>query len=69
MPVCLASPMVSMTIQRISGSDKVKTHLESLGFIPGEEVMLINRVNDNVILKIKGVSLAISEELAKRILV
>ena len=44
-------------------------HLKNLGFIEGEPVMVINKVDDNVIIKIKGVSLAITNELAKRILV
>ena len=47
----------------------MKKHLENLGFIVGESVMLISKVDDNVIVKIKGVSLAISQELAKRIIV
>ena len=69
MPIYLANQNVDLTIQKITGSDKIKKHLENLGFIAGETVMLINRSDDNVILKIKGVSLAISHELSKRILV
>ena len=69
MPIYLANPMESLTIKRITGTDKVKAHLENLGFVVGEPVMLVSKVNDNVIVKIKGVSLGIDRELAKRILV
>ena len=69
MPIYLAEYHQSKTIVRISGNDKVKQHLNNLGFVVGEEVMLINQLDENVIVKIKGVSLAISKELARRILV
>lgn len=69
MPICFANYNENLVIQRISGSDRIKKHLENLGVIPGEEIRLINKVNKNSIIKIKGISLAISEELARRILV
>ena len=69
MPIYFANLHESVVIKQITGTDKVKSHLENLGFIVGETVMLVNKVDDNVIVKIKGVSLAISNELAKRILI
>ena len=69
MPIHLAEENKEYIIQKISGTDKVKAHLNNLGFIIGEPIRLISKVNDSVILKIKGVSLAISEELARRIMV
>ena len=69
MPIYLADSMEKLVIRAITGTDKVKSHLQNLGFVPGEEIMLVNKVNDNVIVKVKGVTLGISFELAKRILV
>ena len=69
MPIYLAGLHEELTIREITGSDKVKMHLTNLGFIVGETIMVLNKVGDSVIVKIKGVSLAISRELAKRILV
>ena len=69
MPISFASPMESLTISRIGGSDKIKMHLHNLGFIEGESVMVINKIDDNVIIKLKGVSLAITNDLAKKIYV
>ena len=69
MPIYLATPNQDLTIRQITGNDKTKRHLENLGFIVGETIRLLNTVNENVIVKLKGVSMAISHELAKRILV
>ena len=69
MPIYLAQAHEYLTIKEIRGNDKIKKHLENLGFIVGEQIMLISKVDDNVILKLKGVSIAISHELAKRIFV
>ena len=69
MPIYLADCNVDLIVQRISGSDKIKRHLQELGFVVGETVQVVNKVNDNVIVKVKGVTLGISHELAKRILV
>ena len=69
MPIYLADTNENLTIVQITGEDKLKVHLENLGFIVGETIRLVSKTDDNVIVKIKGVSLAISKELAKRILV
>ena len=69
MPISIAVPGENLTIKRISGTEKMKTHLRNLGFIEGESVMVINRVNENVIVKLKGVSLAITQDLARKIYV
>ena len=69
MPIYLADCGCDLTIKKITGSDKIKSHLKNLGFTVGETVEVVNVVNGNIILKIKGTTLAVSEELAKRIIV
>ena len=69
MPISLANPCETLTIKRLGGSEKIKMHLRNLGFIEGEPIMIINKINQNVIVKIKGVSLAITYELANKIFV
>ena len=69
MPIYLADVQQNLTIRQITGSDKIKLHLANLGFTVGENIMLISKNNDNVIVKLKGVSLGISRELAKRIII
>lgn len=69
MPLYLAECDQNFQIVRITGSDKIKKHLENMGFTSGQTVMIVTRVNENIIVKIKGVSIALSHELAKRIYV
>ena len=69
MPLYMAESGQDLIIVRITGSDKLKAHLSNMGFVVGETVRIINKVSENVIVKVKGVSVAISHELAKRIFV
>lgn len=67
MPLYFAEDGCDVLISRITGSDKIRKHLENIGFVVGEKIFVVNKVNENVIVKIKGVSVALSHELAKRI--
>lgn len=69
MPIYLANMHEDVVIRKITGSDRIKKHLQSLGFIEGETAQLINKVDENVIIRIKGVTMALSKELARRILI
>lgn len=69
MPIAIADTGVKLNIVRIGGSERIKKHLNNLGFIEGEEIMVVNRIGDSVIVKLKGVSLAITSDLAKKIFV
>ena len=69
MPISFAAPMTEYKIVRIGGNEKLRQHLLNLGFIEGESVMVINKVGESVIIKLKGVSLAITTDLANKIYV
>ena len=69
MPISMAAPGEKLTISRVGGTDRIRKHLNNLGFIEGEPVMVINKIDGNVIVKLKGVSLAITTDLAKKIFV
>ena len=69
MPLYLADWEVPLIIREIKGTDKIKRHLNNLGFTVGETIEIMNSVNNNLIVRIKGVKMALSEELAKRIFV
>ena len=56
-------------IRRVSGSPDVKKHLEDLGFVVGSTVTVMNMINGNLIVKIKESRVAISKELASKIMV
>lgn len=69
LPLSLTDMGQPQIIKRIGGSPEVKKHLENLGFTIGGTVSIINTLDGNVIVKVKESRVALSEELAKKILV
>ena len=68
-PLVYADKEEDQIIKKISGSDEVKRHLESLGFTVGASVSVINSLGGNIIVKVKESRIAINEDLARRIFV
>ena len=68
-PLCYVEKGEPQIIKKIGGIPEVKQHLENLGFNVGGEVTIINTLGDNVIVKVKEARIAISDELARKIIV
>ena len=69
MPLPLANIGEEYLIRKVGGSPEVKKHLEDLGFVGGGTATLITVLNGNVIVKVKEARVAISEEMARKIMV
>ena len=69
MPLMLAGIGEENTIKKIGGSPEIKKHLEDLGFVVGGSVTIVNALCGNVIVNVKESRVAISEEMARRIMV
>ena len=69
MPITFAEAGEEHIIQRITGRPEVKKHLEDMGFVAGSPVEIINTVGGNVIIKIKESRVAISQEMAQKIMI
>ena len=69
MPLILAGIGEENTIKKIGGSPEIKKHLEDLGFVVGGSVTVVNALGGNVIVNVKESRVAISEEMARRIMV
>ena len=69
MPLPLANVGEEYLIRKVGGSPEVKKHLEDLGFVAGGTATLITVLNGNVIVKVKEARVAISEEMARRIMI
>ena len=69
MPLPLANIGEEDLIRKVGGSPEVKKHLEDLGFVAGGTATLITVLNGNVIVKVKEARVAISEEMARKIMV
>ena len=55
--------------RKVGGSPEVKKHLEDLGIVAGGTVTVISTIGGNVIVKVKEARVAISEEMARKIMV
>ncbi len=69
LPLVFATVGESNIIKKVGGSPEVKKHLENLGFVAGGEVTVINEIGGNVIVNVKGARVAVSREMAQKIMV
>ena len=69
MPLVFSEPGQAQIIKKIGGSPEVKKHLEDLGFNVGGEVIIVNSLGENLIVKVKESRVAVSDELARKIMV
>ena len=69
MPLSFAQVGEENVIRRIGGNAQVRSHLEHLGFVPGGLVAIVSCMGGNLIVNIKGSRVAISMEMANKILV
>ena len=69
MPLTLANIGEENTIKRIGGKPEVKKHLENLGFVVGGNVTVITTMCGNVIVNVKEARIAISQEMAQKVMV
>lgn len=69
MPLALANVGEENTILRIGGNPETKKHLENLGFVAGGNVKVISEMGGNLIVNVKESRVAISREMAQKIMV
>jgi ferrous iron transport protein A len=69
MPLSFATVGEDNIIKRIGGKPEVKKHLENLGFVVGGNVKVIATLGGNVIVNVKETRVAISEEMAQKIMI
>ncbi len=69
MPLMFANVGESNIIKKIGGSPEVKKHLENLGFVAGGNVSVITEIGGNVIVNVKETRVAISKEMAQKIMI
>lgn len=69
MPLALANIGEDNIIKKIGGKPEVKQHLENLGFVVGGTVRIVNTLGGNVIVNVKDSRIAISKEMAQKIII
>ena len=69
MPLSLIKLESEVHVNRISGNDKTRTFLTNLGFVPGTPIRIVSEVNGDIIIKVMDSRIAISKEMASKIIV
>ena len=69
MPLTMAKAGETNSIKKLGGQTAIRQHLENLGFVIGTPVTIISEISGNVIVSIKETRIAISREMASKILV
>ena len=69
MPLALANIGEENIVRKVSGSPEVRKHLEDLGFVAGGTATVVAAMGGNIIVKVKEARVAISEEMARKIMV
>ena len=68
-PLSLADKETELIIKKVGGNPEIKKRLENLGFTAGGIVIVVNRLGENVIVKVKDSRIAIDNTMAGKIMV
>ena len=69
MPLTMAETGREIQVRKIGGKEETRRFLESLGFVMGSFVTVVSEINGNLIVKVKDSRVAISKEMANKIMV
>lgn len=69
MPLILANVGEENMIKKVDGNPETRKFLENLGFVAGSSVTVVNTMGGNVIVNIKDSRVAVSKEMAAKIMV
>lgn len=69
MPLTMAETGRETRIRKIGGKDETRRFLERLGFVMGGFVTVVSENSGNLIVKVKDSRVAISKEMANKIMV
>lgn len=67
MPISFLRTGEKGIIGRVKGPPALRQYLETLGFVKGEEVAVVQSSGESIVLRIKGSRIALSKEMARRI--
>ena len=69
MPLSFATEGEENIIKQVGGKAEVRAHRENLGFVAGAAVKVITSMGGNIIVNIKDSRVAISREMAAKIMI
>ena len=69
MPLIFAEEGEENIIKKVGGNPETKLHLENLGFVVVGSVTVVSSIGGNVIVNVKESRIAISKEMAQKIMI
>ena len=69
MPLTLANTGEENIIKKIGGNPETRKFLENLGFVAGSAVTVVSEIGGNVIVNVKDSRVAVSKEMACKIMI
>ncbi|MDR1805883.1 MAG: ferrous iron transport protein A [Clostridium sp.] len=69
MPLTMAKLGEENSIKKVGGKEETRKFLATLGFVPGAHVTAITITSGNVIVSVKESRVAVSREMAAKIMV
>lgn len=69
MPLVFAEAGEEIIIKKVGGTPEMKKHLEDLGFVAGGTVSVVSEIGGNLIVNVKDSRVAVSREMAQKIMV
>ena len=69
MPLLYADIGEENIIKKVGGNQEMKNHLQDLGFVPGGNVKVVSEMAGNLIVNVKETRVAISREMAQKIMI
>ena len=69
MPLTMLRAGEEKSIKKVGGKEETRQFLAKLGFVPGSYVTVVNEISGNVIVNIKESRVAVSREMAVKIMV
>ena len=69
MPLTLANAGEENIIKKVGGNPDTRKFLENLGFVVGGNVSIVNEISGNLIVNVKEARVAVSREMAQKIMI
>ncbi len=69
MPLLMARPGEVNKIAAVKGRGETKRHLESMGFVAGANITVVSEMAGNLIVNVKDARVALSKEMAAKIMI
>lgn len=67
LPLAMVGEEQTVTVARVRGAQDLRQHMSEMGFVQGAEVKVVSRVNGDVVVSVKGATLALNRDMAMRI--